>query len=36
MYKYHYKDLVYKGPSCSRTHGSWIHNYLCNQCISSL
>ena len=25
-----------KGPSWSWWHGSWIYNYLCNQCLSSL
>ena len=30
--------LMYKtqGPSWSWTYGSWIYNYLCNQCLSSL
>ena len=26
----------YKGPSWSWLHGSWIFNYLCNQCLSPL
>jgi hypothetical protein len=25
-----------KGPSWSYAHGSWIYNYLCNQCLSPL
>jgi hypothetical protein len=25
-----------RGPSCSWPYGSWIYNYLCNQCLSSL
>ena len=24
------------GPSCSWSYGSWIYNYLCNQCLSQL
>jgi hypothetical protein len=31
--------LVYsriKGPSWPRSYGSWIYNYLCNQCLSPL
>jgi hypothetical protein len=24
------------GPSWSWSYGSWIYNYLCNQCLSSL
>jgi len=28
--------LLYKGPSWSWSYGSWIYNYLCNQCISPL
>ena len=27
---------VFKGPSWSWSYGSWIHNYLCNQCLSPL
>ena len=26
----------YEGPSWSWSYGSWIHNYLCNQCLSPL
>ena len=26
----------FKGPSWSRSYGSWIYNYLCNQCLSPL
>ena len=26
----------YKGPSWSWSYGSWIYNYLCNQCLSPL
>jgi hypothetical protein len=25
-----------KGPSCAWSHGNWIYNYLCNQCLSLL
>ena len=25
-----------RGPSCSWPYGSWIYNYLCNQCLSPL
>jgi len=28
--------LIKKGPSWSRSHGSCIYNYLCNQCLSPL
>jgi len=28
--------LYFRGPSWSWSYGSWIDNYLCNQCISSL
>jgi len=28
--------LSLKGPSSSWSYGSWIYNYLCNQCLSSL
>ena len=27
---------VWRGPSWSWSHGSWIYNYLCNQCLSPL
>jgi len=27
---------VCEGPSWSWSYGSWIHNYLCNQCLSPL
>ena len=27
---------VYSGPSCLWSYGIWIHNYLCNQCLSPL
>jgi hypothetical protein len=30
------KVSVYKGPSWPWSHGSWIYNYLCNQCLSPL
>ena len=39
---FHYFMLYYesrtylKGPSWSWSYGSWIYNYLCNQCISPL
>ena len=33
MYLLH---IFYKGPSWSWSYGSWIHNYLCNQCPSPL
>jgi hypothetical protein len=26
----------FRGPSSSWSYGSWIHNYLCNQCLSPL
>jgi len=26
----------FKGSSCSLSYGSWIYNYLCNQCLSPL
>jgi len=28
--------LIFWGPSCSWSYGSWIYNYLCNQCLSPL
>ena len=28
--------LIPTGPSWSWSYGSWIHNYLCNQCLSPL
>jgi len=35
MYK-HSKDKVNRGPSWPWSYGSWIYNYLWNQCLSSL
>jgi len=29
-------DSLFSGPSCSWSYGSWIYNYLCNQCLSPL
>jgi hypothetical protein len=29
-------DFFYKGPSWPWSYGSWIYNYLCNQCLSPL
>ena len=29
-------SLSFKGPSWSWSYGSWIYNYLCNQCLSPL
>jgi len=29
-------EKVSRGPSWSWSYGSWIYNYLCNQCLSSL
>jgi len=28
--------ILFSGPSWSWLYGSWIYNYLCNQCLSSL
>jgi hypothetical protein len=28
--------LIFWGPSCSWSYGSWIYNYLSNQCLSPL
>ena len=28
--------IAYQGPSCLWSYGSWIYNYLCNQCLSPL
>jgi hypothetical protein len=30
------QSLVVEGPSWSWSYCSWIYNYLCNQCLSSL
>ena len=39
----HYKNnrfvpphISARGPSCPWSYGSWIYNYLCNQCLSPL
>ena len=31
-----YLYIFVQGPSLSRSDGSWIYNYLCNQCLSPL
>jgi len=31
-----YKHFMYKGLSWPWSYGSWIYNYLCNQCLSPL
>ena len=36
MYMYRSNSMSFRGPSWSWSYGSWIHNYLCNQCLSSL
>jgi len=28
--------IIFQHPSCSWSYGSWIYNYLCNQCLSPL
>jgi len=28
--------FIIRGPSWSWSYGSWIYNYLCNQCLSPL
>jgi hypothetical protein len=33
---YHLINIVYKGPSWPWSYGSWMYNYLCNQCLSPL
>jgi len=30
------KLVLERGPSWLRSYGSWIYNYLCNQCLSPL
>ena len=42
-YKIYYDHLIresgssyMKGPSCLWSYGSWIYNYICNQCLSPL
>jgi hypothetical protein len=32
----HYSIYCNQGPSWSWSYGSWIYNYLCNQCLSPL
>jgi hypothetical protein len=32
----HWRGIVIRGRSWSWAHGSWINNYLCNQCLSPL
>jgi len=31
-----YVIVIWWGPSWSWSYGSWIYNYLCNQCLSPL
>jgi hypothetical protein len=35
-YKSYFKLNAHQGLSWSQSYGSWIYNYLCNQCISPL
>ena len=30
------KCIIQQGPLCPWSYGSWIYNYLCNQCLSPL
>ena len=32
----HVHIFIFWGPGCSWSFGSWIYNYLCNQCLSPL
>jgi len=29
-------NFQFRGPSWSWSYGSWVYNYLCNQCLSPL